>query len=171
MFFFLNVCKLSPVHVILWCLRFFYIFCKKIMPNKNVSFKERLLFFHHYFCRAVKEQLGLEWDHSWAFLLPRGLSMNQNSSEFSVLSVSAAQSHSEETGRSAASKPLSARAGNDSNSGSDFQLESGRRKDRKHRSHLQRIQAPQSRLSYRTAKLLFSVHLTCYSRWKQHVNS
>ncbi|KAA8586549.1 hypothetical protein FQN60_000385, partial [Etheostoma spectabile] len=51
---------------------------------------------------------------------------DQNSS-----GVSAAQSLREETGSSAASKPLSARAGNDSNSSSDFQLESDGRKDRK----------------------------------------
>lgn len=58
--------------------------------------------------------------------------MNQSSSEFNMLSVSAAQSHSKETGRSVASKLLSARAGNDSNSSSDFYLESGRRENTAH---------------------------------------
>lgn len=51
--------------------------------------------------------------------------MNPNNSQLSVFCVNTAQFHSEETGRSTASKPLSARAGNDSNSSSDFQLQSG----------------------------------------------
>lgn len=49
-----------------------------------------------------------------------------------MLSVSAAESHSKETGRSAASKGLSAQDGNDSNSSSDFYLASGRRENTAH---------------------------------------
>lgn len=95
-----------------------------------------------------------------SFSIAQSLNMKQNNCKFI-----AAESHSEESGRSTASKPLSARARNDSNSSSDFQAESARRKrrkDRKHSSHLQRIQAhsssqPHFHSSSKTNRLL-SVH-------------
>lgn len=62
------------------------------MPNKNVSFKERLFFFHYFSqsCeRAVRVRKG---SLLGLFFLPWGLSVNQNSGGFSVLSVSATQS-------------------------------------------------------------------------------
>lgn len=138
LFFFLSVCKLSTVHVILWCLRFFcfvfYIFFKK-MPNKNVSFKQETdMFFLWLFLQRYVRALSVGLRSLLAFFflffyLPAGSTWTRAAAS-SICFLLAL--HSPTVRRQEASKLLSARAGNDSNSSSDFYLESGRRENTAH---------------------------------------
>lgn len=64
--FFLNVCKLSPVHVILWCLRFFIFFARKQCQIKMFHLK-RDCFLRSLFLQSCERAVSVRTGSLLAF--------------------------------------------------------------------------------------------------------